>query len=61
MVNVSYVVGFDKVEYGLESRVLVVVVDELGPVCGRNGDEDVVQEVVPWSFGSGFKDNNSAW
>ena len=61
MVNVSYVLGFDEVEYGLESTVLVVVVDELGPVCGRNGDEDVVQKVVPWSFGSGFGDNNSTW
>ena len=32
MVNVSYVVSFDKVEYGLERAVLVVVVDKLGPV-----------------------------
>ena len=32
MVDVPYVVGFDKVEYSLESTVLVVVVDELGPV-----------------------------
>ena len=32
MMNVSYVVSFEKVEYSLECAVLVVVVDKLGPV-----------------------------
>ena len=32
MVNVSYVLSFDKVEYSLECAVLVVVVNKLGPM-----------------------------
>ena len=43
MVNVSYVVSFDKVECSLECAVLVVVINKFGPVSRGDGDEDIVQ------------------
>ena len=43
LVNFPNVGGLDEVEDSLESAVLVVLVDKLGPVSRWNGDENVVK------------------
>ena len=54
--NFSNIGGFDKVEYSLECAVLIVVINKLGPVSRRDGDENIVEQVVPGCVGSGFCD-----
>ena len=41
--NFSNVGRLDKVKYSLECAVLVVVINELGPVSGGDGDENIMK------------------
>ena len=54
--NFSNVGRFDKVKYSLECAVLVVVINELGPVSRGDGDKNIMKQVVAWRVGGGFCD-----
>ena len=59
--NFPNVGGHDEMENSLKCAVLIVMVNELGPVSRRNGDENVMKQVVPWCGGGGFCDQETAW
>ena len=52
--------GFDKVENSLECAMLIFLVNKFGPVNRWNGHENVMKEIVAWSGGSGFCDDEPA-